>query len=247
MVKTFNKQWGIPFLLGLLLVGTPAIAMFKSTTFPELLGLSDLIVVGQIERVSEFDFTLNILEVVKGKWDKPTIKVRRFSNWTCAQRYAPYSKNQQALFYLRRLTWKSQNYWVAMGAGNEGEWELYEGDFIDRTWASRELFGPGFHEKFNTLRFWYRKWRGAEESELSRIISVKFPKESMIDAIKSHQQCFQISISSGQDRQINGITIICPESKLAAYKSKSDTHRFIVKDLIRLRDRLLKEAIVITK
>ncbi len=198
---------------------------------------------GTLLKVYNSDFTLAVQQVVKGKWDTPTIKVRRFSDWICASRYAPYAKNQQAIFFLQRSKWKKQNFWQVMGAGNEGEWDLHEGNFIDRTWTSRDILGSGFLGKLRGLQFWWRKWRGAEPSELERIISDQFPKDAMIDAIKIYPQCFDVSISSGQYRSVHEIKIVCPEPELTGYMNKSFAHRFIAGEFLRFREQLKKAAI----
>ena len=209
-------------------------------TLPELVAISELVVVGKIEKVSGLNFIFKIDQVAKGKWEKHTIEVQKFSDWTCASRYSKYEKGQKAVLFLCKETRKGKKVWRAMGAGNEGEWELSKGKLIDRTWTGRKIFGSGISGKIRGLFFWWKYWRGADNTVLDRIISDRYDKDAFLEAVRNYQECFKVTVS--QDNYwIRQVFIVCSDASLKTYRNKSDIHRMITDQFLELQKRLVKE------
>jgi len=94
-------------------------ADYESTTLPELIEKSDLIVEGKIVKIDKETVELLIIEVIKGDTALKNITVQKFNDWTCASRWTTYQIGQTELVFL--LKDQNMNLWHSMGAGNEGE------------------------------------------------------------------------------------------------------------------------------
>lgn len=89
----------------------------------ELALQSRSIVAGRITRVDEQTFEFSIESVVAGERPPSPMRVLRFEDWMCAQRWTPYEKEQRLLLFLVR---GERGLWRALGAGNEGEMPLVD-------------------------------------------------------------------------------------------------------------------------
>jgi hypothetical protein len=95
----------------------------------EMIGLADLIVLGTIQRVDVDVFVLRVERQLYGPKAEPgPLVVRRFRNWTCASRWAPYEVGQRLILFLGSGSGTDQR-WRILGAGDEGEM-LVEGDSV---------------------------------------------------------------------------------------------------------------------
>ncbi len=84
----------------------------KPYSFEQVIGLSDLIVIGEIENVEENTFTFKIEETLKGKVNASISVVKTDE----CERYARYEKGQKLCLFLRKglLSWSIID-------GNQGE------------------------------------------------------------------------------------------------------------------------------
>lgn len=85
-----------------------------------VIGLADLIVVGEIESVEQNTYTFRITETLKGDVHA-SIRVEKFKEWTCDTRYAKHEKGQKLCLFLKRglLSWSIIN-------GSTGERPILE-------------------------------------------------------------------------------------------------------------------------
>lgn len=220
-------------------------ASYIATPLPVLFESADLIVVGEILQVDKSSFTataskvvtpeasfiFNIQNVLKGTESTKVIKIKKFQDWQCAQRYSEYEPGQQAMLFLASVKGNTKFAWRVIGDGNEGEWELFDGEFVDRTWTRKEIFGSGIRGKIQGIRFYWNRWRGADVTELDRIISERYEKNAMIQAIKDYGKCFWSGSNisrNNRDRQ-GEEKISCSESELQDYRGRSRAHNHIFK------------------
>ncbi|HTF90924.1 MAG TPA: VCBS repeat-containing protein [Planctomycetota bacterium] len=89
----------------------------------ELVLEADIVVGGEIVSLDAKDFVLRIERRIVGEIAEPTLRVRRFVNWTCAWRWEPYAVGQRVVLFLERPT-KGDTTPCILGAGGEGEMPL---------------------------------------------------------------------------------------------------------------------------
>jgi hypothetical protein len=94
-------------------------ADYDPTLLPALIDDSDLIIYGEIIGVRKQDVIVNALEIVKGTAPKGGVIIKRFENWTCASRFAPYKNGQKEFYFLKKQ--KGVARYFVLGAANEGE------------------------------------------------------------------------------------------------------------------------------
>ena len=86
----------------------------------ELATQADVIASGQIVRVDADSYDLSLEDVVLGDALPRTLRIRKFEDWTCHQRWTSYAEGQRLLVFLERNPDAADSFLV-MGAGDEGE------------------------------------------------------------------------------------------------------------------------------
>lgn len=81
----------------------PCAAKYIPLELYDLLGASDVVVVGTITEVKQETFVLEVETHVVGAEGKPTLEVLRFRDWPCARRWTPYEVGQTVLVCAVRL------------------------------------------------------------------------------------------------------------------------------------------------
>ncbi len=96
---------------------------YRPLELDDLLRKSDLVLHGAILSLQADTFELKVAEVFAGQYKPQTITVRRFHDWTCASRWAPYAKDQKVLLCLKKITEPSTGVvsYRIRSAGGEGE------------------------------------------------------------------------------------------------------------------------------
>lgn len=155
-------------------------AKYNPLKLTDLLGASDLILVGEITRVLDRSFELTISERLAGTYSEDKITIVRFRDWPCARRWAPYKVGQRVLVCLAIKKRRSEAdgkevevYRVRSG-GNEGEMPIvgdhayYLGSDVKLKTESLEAFGHSLRAKKLTLsqvRSLVKKYRGKTKDE----------------------------------------------------------------------------------
>ena len=70
-------------------------ALYIPVPLFDMVGSSDLVLVGTISEVRKSTFVLKVETVVAGEYGSKTIKIERFRNWTCASRWTAYAPGQR--------------------------------------------------------------------------------------------------------------------------------------------------------
>lgn len=99
----------------LALIGMHGAPDYRRHKLHELVATADQIVVGTIDAVQDTTFDLTVERTLAGE-DRPKLHLRRFIDWMCASRYAPYSTGRRVLLFVVDGR--------AIGGGNEGDWPL---------------------------------------------------------------------------------------------------------------------------
>lgn len=96
-------------------------AKYEPLPLARLLDDSHLIGQGQIVQVKPDYILVQFSEFLKGNHKDKLLKIKRFEDWVCAERWTPYQVGQQELLFVRITQNKELQ---LMGAGNEGEMPL---------------------------------------------------------------------------------------------------------------------------
>lgn len=88
--------------------------------FEHIIGLSDLIVIGEINEIESNTYTFTITETLKGDVHA-SIRVEKFKEWLCDMRFGSYEKGQKLCLFLKKglLSWEIIN-------GSSGERPILE-------------------------------------------------------------------------------------------------------------------------
>jgi hypothetical protein len=94
-------------------------AKFIPLRLADLIDKADLIVHGEITASQGNSLDAKILQVIKGTSVSAPIRIDKFEDWTCANRFASYQVGQQEVFFLKRN--QATGRYTVLGAGDEGE------------------------------------------------------------------------------------------------------------------------------
>jgi len=208
--------------------------MYMPTTLPNLLGRSDLIVVGTISTMTLGYFDFAIDEVVVGTAPNAvSLKVHKFQNWTCASRHTSYEVGQSAILFLYRSKAYDDTDWRVLGAANEGEWELYQNEFYDRT--SHEQFRGFFHRwKFRYLV--HKARQGGDREKVRRYFIDRYPRSDVIDAIKWGHKCFHFERDlTSRFEEVKSPKVVCPQPEIRKFRKLSPFHRRVVDEILEFK------------
>lgn len=136
------------------MISPTAVADYHPLTFSECVFDADVIVVGRIEALREKDYDLRVEEWIAGTKPAETLRIQRFTDWTCARREPAYASGQRVVSFLR----PGDHGFFTMGEGCEGDVVLEGGVALMTTFpggfgglASRVPEGR-FIEGVRTLR-----------------------------------------------------------------------------------------------
>ncbi len=213
-------------LLVLLSLWLPARADYNAYGLHALIFKADLIVYGEIVNVGEADFTLKVEGAIEGEFDK--LKVKKFKNWTCAQRWTEYEVGQRALFFLGISGGKA----YVLGAGNEGELPFATDsvylNYIGGKFPKRFTWDPNSGEYLRTKEFFLFKPHDIYGGKY-RGYAVKL--DDFIATIKLVKRCFRATFYERSVR-IKKVVTSCDESYLERFKSASLLNEWIYGNLI---------------
>lgn len=87
---------------------------------------ADAIVVGRIVALDEENFEVAVTRQIAGVTLPARVKLSRFDDWTCGQRWAPYALDQELLLFLERSS--DGKRLDAIGGSREGEMPILGGE-----------------------------------------------------------------------------------------------------------------------
>ena len=112
----------IAIILTFILSGLTSHAEYRSLQLFEMIIKAEKIVYGTVVELDSSYFTLKIEGSLTS--DSGILKVERFSDWACAERWGEYAVGQRLLLFL--TNWEGKL--LTMSAGNEGELPIYDND-----------------------------------------------------------------------------------------------------------------------
>ena len=177
----------------------------------DMLGASDLVVVGKISRLQTKTFDLRVSKVIAGKTAKRSIRVKRFRNWTCASRWTSYKVGQQVVLLLSRKTSKSP--WLIRSGGGEGEIPVV-GKYV----YLRGLNLRGLKTKKHLLGS-ARKAVYGQRMTLARFVKL----------VRGYRKCYRFRVDHNQWFAVRGIRRVCSQAVLKAFSRRGKLEQALVK------------------
>jgi GldM C-terminal domain len=117
-------------LFAVLFFALPSKAEHPYLDFGTLVCISDFGAVGKIVKLDKNYFYLKVDTCVLDSLDFDTLKIQRFVNWSCGQRFGQYEVGEKELVFFRKSNYVISNYEL-LGYGAGGEFELpIRGDSI---------------------------------------------------------------------------------------------------------------------
>jgi hypothetical protein len=112
----------------------------------ELAAYADVVATGEIVGLDDKTFEFQVAEAVVGTEAGAKLQVKRFENWTCHGRWAPYAVGQRLMVFLQRSKDDASQLRV-MGGGDEGELPFVEDDVVAENSHSFQVrgFEVGMH------------------------------------------------------------------------------------------------------
>jgi hypothetical protein len=93
-------------------------AKYDPLLVSRLIDKSEIIGIGEIKSIENNNVLVIFSDVIKGKLANRTLKIVQFNDWTCADRWTKYKKEQKIMFFL---TISKEGNYVILGSGDEGE------------------------------------------------------------------------------------------------------------------------------
>lgn len=142
-------------------------AEYNPIFLPTLIENAEVIAHIKIDKVMDAEFEASIIQIIKGVPKSKKIRISKFRDWTCAQRWTKYMEGQEELIFLKRQNEKAS--WLILGDGNEGEMPIENGKLYYKT--------PFFRSKFFNLEKLYALKSG-------HIFGVEYAVEEIIKGIQ---------------------------------------------------------------
>lgn len=195
---------GARALLGLALASAAlatatARADYSPPAIEDLVLASDAIVTGRIVALGPDTFTLDVREVVAGT-ASARIEVRRFADWTCAARWAPYAAGQEVLLFLDR---GDRGLFEIRSAGGEGEMPIDRG----------RVLVPSFYDELAPA--------GSDAHAVhavhgGRFVGTSAPQAELLDALRAARACFSVVRGGAPYRRVLAVQQTCADPALRA-------------------------------
>lgn len=186
-------------------------ADYEPIPLDRLIGTAQLIVLGEVTKVSNHTFSLRVSQQLAGATAANEIEIRQYipSKFEGSPRPAPYAIGQSFLLFLTPgKPSPTDSAWTIMGIGGEGEMPI-EGDFI--YFHGRNVEG---------LPFESHQVHKAQRS-IQRFVSQEF-----FDAVKKYRFCFEWK--PGKEGRPEPAKT-CDEAAIAKYAQVSAIHSYLAR------------------
>lgn len=190
----------------------PAHADYEPLRLPELIGETELIVLGTISEVRENTFVLEDYDVVVGAHSDGPLEVKRFVDWSGASRWMKYRVGQTMLLFL-----------VAPEAGAKGKIE---------PWRIRGIGGEG--EMPVAGGFIYIQGPLLRRSDIQKYVvdqktfyGHRFDLKVFISAVKGYKRCFRF-VKTEVEKRSRTVLRLCDDETLETYGRESELHCYLV-------------------
>lgn len=187
-----------------------AFALYAPPDLEDLIGYSDLILLGEITDVKQSTFVLRIEEVLAGDFQAPQIEIKKFKDWTCSRRWTAYSVGQREIVFLEKNSnqqnAKKLDQYVLRSAGSESEWP------VDNELAYTHGYGL---------------WEGSRDVSYGTMHAPAVKQSEVLSAIRDYRKCFKMAKMKPNSGRVDKIEVICSPEALSRYESSSEFHKVL--------------------
>ncbi|MCA8921965.1 MAG: hypothetical protein KDD82_09165 [Planctomycetes bacterium] len=185
---------GVLALLALLSLSSPCAAKYLPLDLYDMLGSSDLVVVGTIVELGDEAFVLKVETRIAGAEGQETVEVLRFKDWPCAVRWTPYAVGQRVLVCAVRVKDKDGVERLKLrSGGGEGEMPIEDGK----------------------LRL---RGRGAPDAAPGKN---PLPLDQALETIRAFRRCFKLTLAREVYPQLDTVEQTATAEELAAFRASS--------------------------
>jgi hypothetical protein len=214
-------------LISFLINPTIAMADYSPTPLHYMILEADLAIYGKIDSVMDKYFILKIKNKVFGDYLDTTIKVKKFQNWRCAERWTKYEVGQNVLLFLLK---DINEDWSIMSGGGEGELPIDKENIYLYSYYGFDMSFLYF-DRIDTSGKHISKKFAVYEIYGSNFNGIKLNLDEFSDAIADLRTCF--CLIKGKYRTEDKIKLLCTEEKLATYKNKSKLNSWLIEKCIK--------------
>lgn len=185
-------------------------ADYEPPRLSELIGESELIVLGTISDVQEKTVVLEDYEVIFGPRGEGPLEVRRFVDWSGASRWTAYRAGQTVLLLLSRPAAAEEEgeprAWRIRGIGDEGEMPVENG-FV---YTHGPVLGRSDMQKYIV--------------DQGTLYGRRFDVKTFVSAVEGFKRCFGFARG---DAETDSPTVLqlCDDEALDAYRRESELNR----------------------
>jgi len=192
-------------------------ADYMPLSLPDMIMMSELIVVGTIQFTDSAFFTLEIEQKVYGNYSEKSVRVKKFVDFSCAARWMPYAAGQKVLLFLDR---NDAQEWVILSDGGEGELPVDNDNVYLSSWYGFDMPFKAVYRtdaEGNTHTYYYQ----AYELYGKTYYGVEFSLNEFGAAVGE----MRLLCSAVFDT--NGLQCTCKKYAFDTYKTKSSLQRWL--------------------
>jgi len=193
---------------------------YEPMSLPSLIGLADLVIVGQVTEVSDSTFDFQVDEVLVNEYPRESIIVAKFSPPEIfAPRAMPYTAGQRFVLFLEKSEGDSVDLaWKVLGFAGEGEMPVENG-FVYFAAVNVRGLERKQYEVHGVTRFLQR-----------------FSLDNFCNAVKDYRECFvwkSVETVKNKKTRIRWIpSLNCGESEIQVYEKKSWIHNYLAENTL---------------
>lgn len=213
LISRFN--WRL-ILVPFLLIATvrPPVADVRPPSLSRLIGISDLVIHGNVAGFSENTLDVESTEVLAGVAPSRQIEVVIPKRWPDEPRWVPYEVGQTFILFLGRRVADQDSRWRISGAFGRGEFPT-SGGFVYLLEYFEGLGAQHYYQIFGT-----------------KALSQRVDMQLFFSAVGEYSQCF---VWKAHDKpSIRRPSRICSDAMAIEYASRSPFHRFLAKETQRI-------------
>lgn len=210
------KYFYLTLLNIILLTHTATVrANYSPTSLNYMILESDIAVYGEIDSITGNYFFLKIKNEIFGNYNDTIIKVKKFQNWICAERWTKYEVGQNVFLFLL----KDDNAdWSIMSGGGEGELPIVKENIYIYSFYSTYMPFPKNYEVYKIYG--------------SNFTGLELKLNEFTDAVAGIRDCFRLT--KGEMRIDDRIELMCTNEKLDIFESKSKLNSWLAEKCMKL-------------
>jgi hypothetical protein len=192
---------------------------YEPIPIDRLIGTADVIVLGNIIRLSDSTFSLQVVNLIAGNYDSTEIEIKQFhpDKFDGGSRIIPYKPGQSYLLFLKAVKSVAPvKRWIIMGIGGEGEMP-HADNYVYFPGRNVEILNYGEFIVFG-----------------NKIKIQRYSLDLFIASIKDYRKCFKwVMAEKTSKTEIYLPSLICDKSIVDKSASASSIQKYIIEMSLR--------------